>query len=97
MLFWTKPLGIKVFRTDPDFAKKSEALAANQGLYNLFLALGLFFSFFLNEEAAHWFRFFFLGCVAIAGIFGAATVSSRIFLIQALPALFALFFVAMGL
>lgn len=97
MVYWSKPLGRKIFRLDPDFADKSRVLAANQGLYNLFLAAGLLCSFLLEEAAAHWFRFFFLSCVAVAGIFGGATVSARIFLFQAVPALAALFFLIIGL
>lgn len=96
MFFWNTPTGHKIFRTEPAFAEKSKALAANQGLYNLFLAGGLLVSFLLPEEAAHWFRFYFLGCVVIAGAYGAYTVSRKIFLYQAAPALFALFFLVLG-
>ena len=94
MFLWNSPTGRKVFRTTETFAAESKALAANQGLYNLFLAAGLFASFLLDEMAAHWFRYFFLGCVVVAGVFGAATVNKRIFVVQAVPALFALFFLA---
>lgn len=97
MLFWTKPLGRKIFRLDEDFAKKSRVLAANQGLYNVFLAAGLLISFFLPIEAAHYFRLFFISCVAAAGIFGGFTVNGRIAMIQAGPALFALFFYILGI
>jgi len=97
MLFWTKPIGRKVFRTDEAFAEKSKVLAANQGLYNVFLAAGLLISFFLPIEAAHYFRLFFLSCVAAAGIFGGFTVSARLAMVQAGPALFALFFYIMGI
>jgi putative membrane protein len=93
MFFWNTPMGRKIFRTDPDFASKSKVLAANQGLYNFFLAAGLFASLLLEEMAAHWFRFFFLSCVIIAGVFGAATASKSIFFLQAVPALVGFFFV----
>jgi putative membrane protein len=87
-LLWEKPLGRKIFKLEPNFAKQSAALAANQGLYNLFLAAGLFWSFIAPSAiAALHLQIFFLGCIAIAGIFGALTVHFRIFLIQGLPAL----------
>lgn len=91
MFLWTSPLGRKVFRTDAEFAKKSKNLAANQGLYNYFLAAGLLFSFFLPLESAFFFQRFFLTCVVVAGAYGAATVSIRILLLQALPAAIGLF------
>ena len=97
MFFWAKPIGRKIFRTDEDFAQKSRVLAANQGLYNVFLAAGLLLSFFLDPDPAHYFRLFFLSCVAAAGIFGGFTVSARLALIQAGPALFALFFYILGI
>lgn len=97
MFLWNTPTGRKIFRTDEAFAEKSKSLAANQGLYNLFLAAGLFCSLLLDELAAHWFRYFFLICVVVAGAFGAATVNKRIFMIQALPALIALFFIILGM
>ena len=74
--------------------KPTKGLAANQGLYNGFLAAGLIWSFFI--ENAEWsvnIRLFFLGCVAVAGIFGALTASKKIFVVQALPALIAILFV----
>ncbi len=80
MFLWTKPLGMKTFRLTPEFAAASKSLAMNQGLYNGFLAAGLG----SGDTAV---KLFFLGCVVIAGVFGAATVSRRIFWIQALPAL----------
>lgn len=92
MLYWDKPLGRKTFRLDMDFAQKSKALAANQGLYNGFLAVGLIYSLTAqNQEVQRSFVFFFLGCVVVAGIFGAITVNKRIFFIQSGPALIALF------
>lgn len=91
MFFWTKPLGLKAFALKKDFAEASKALAANQGLYNGFLAAGLFCGVFCPQaDIGHAFKFFFLTCVAIAGIYGALTVSKKIFFVQALPAIIAL-------
>lgn len=74
--------------------KPTKGLAANQGLYNGFLAAGLIWSFFIeNAEWSNNIRLFFLGCVAVAGIFGALTASKKIFVVQALPALIAILFV----
>jgi putative membrane protein len=86
MFLWDKPAGRRVFRTTESFAKESRTLAANQGLYNGFLAAGLIWGLFAGDEV----KTFFLICVMIAGIFGAFTVSKRILFIQTLPALFAL-------
>ena len=88
MFLWTRPLGLKTFRNTPEFARQSAALAANQGLYNGFLAAGLLWGL-CHPDAAVAFQItvFFLGCIAVAGIVGAITVSKRIFFIQALPAL----------
>lgn len=72
----------------------TKGLAANQGLYNGFLAAGLIWSFFIDDAA--WssnIRLFFLGCVAVAGIYGALSASRKIFFVQALPALLAILFV----
>ena len=87
MFLWTKPLGLKVFRQSMKDAKTSAALAANQGLYNGFLAAGLIWSLMAQRTDL---KVFFLTCVVIAGIFGAASVNRRIFFIQALPALLGL-------
>ena len=90
MFLWDKPLGRKVFKLTPEFAAQSKALAANQGLYNGFLAAGLVWGLI---EGGHWgfhIELFFLACVIIAGIYGGATVNKRIFFFQALPALAAL-------
>jgi putative membrane protein len=89
MFLWEKPAGRRTFRTTEDFAKQSKTLAANQGLYNGFLSAGLFWSLFTGNDV----KIFFLACVIVAGIFGAATVSKRVFFIQALPAMFALILV----
>jgi putative membrane protein len=91
MFLWTKPLGLKVFRQPIERAQSSAVLAANQGLYNGFLAAGLIWGLVQGKPAfAFQIKVFFLLCVIIAGVFGAATVSSRILLVQALPAAIAL-------
>lgn len=87
MFFWNKPLGMKTFNLTQEFADASQALAANQGLYNGFLAAGLFFGLFTGNRT---FKLFFLACVIVAGIFGAATAAPKIFFTQALPAIIAL-------
>jgi len=87
MFFWNKPLGMKTFNLTQEFANASQALAANQGLYNGFLAAGLFFGLFTGNRT---FKLFFLACVIVAGIFGAATAVPKIFFTQALPAIIAL-------
>ena len=88
MFLWTRPLGLKTFRNTPEFARQSAALAANQGLYNGFLAAGLLWGLCHPvPEMAVQIKVFFLGCVAAAGVAGAITVSRRIFHIQAVPAL----------
>ena len=86
MLFWTKPLGRKVFALTEQRAKDSAQLAANQGLYNGFLAAGLVWGLLLGDRGI---CLFFLGCVVIAGLFGAATVKRSILYVQALPAILA--------
>jgi putative membrane protein len=91
MFFWTKPLGRKVFRTTPEFAQQSAALAANQGLYNGFLAAGLLWGVLHNDPfVGRQVQMFFLACVVAAGIMGALTVSKRILYVQAMPALLGL-------
>ncbi len=81
----------KVFRGFPDdYFEKTKTLAANQGLYNGFLAAGLVWSLFVNDAFwANQIAMFFLGCVAVAGVFGAFTANKKIFFIQALPAIIA--------
>jgi putative membrane protein len=86
MFLWDKPRGMKSFNLTPEFAKQSKRLAMNQGLYNGFLAAGLLWGLFAGDAV----KTFFLSCVIIAGIFGAFTVSKRIFYIQAVPAILAL-------
>jgi len=91
MFGWTT-VAPKVFTNfQPQFFKDSKSLAANQGLYNGFLAAGLLWSLLIsNTEWQHNVSLFFLICVAIAGIYGAATASKKIFFIQALPAIIAI-------
>src|ERR1700749_953625 len=89
MLLWNTPRGRKAFGTTEAFAKESKVLAANQGLYNGFLAAGLIWGIWLGE-AGDPAKIFFLLCVAVAGASGAATVNIRILLIQTVPALIAL-------
>jgi putative membrane protein len=89
MFLWTKPAGRRVFHTTPEFAQASKSLAANQGLYNGFLAAGLVWGLTLGD-GGYAVTLFFLGCVIVAGLFGAATVNRRILFVQALPAALAL-------
>jgi putative membrane protein len=89
MVAWDRPLGRKVFRTTPEFSAASKALAANQGLYNGFLVAGLVWGLWLGD-AGFAVKTFFLACVVVAGLFGAATVSRRILYVQAVPAALAL-------
>jgi putative membrane protein len=84
MFFWDKPLGRRVFGLTPEFAAASKSLAANQGLYNGFLAAGLAWGLSLGE-AGDSIKIFFLGCVIVAGVFGAVTASRKILWVQALP------------
>ena len=89
MFFWTKPLGRKVFGLKQEFANNSAALAANQGLYNGFLAAGLIWGL-LDQVNGFNTLIFFLSCVVVAGIYGALSVNKSIFWVQALPAIIAL-------
>ena len=89
MVLWDTPRGRKAFGTTEAFAKESKVLAANQGLYNGFLAAGLIWGIYLGD-AGDPVKIFFLLCVAVAGAYGAATVGLRTLLIQTVPALIAL-------
>lgn len=89
MFLWTKPAGLRAFGLTPEFAEQTAVLAANQGLYNGFLAAGLIWSLMLKEEGIP-VRVFFLSCVIVAGIFGAITAKPSILFVQAAPALIAL-------
>jgi len=91
MFLWAKPVGLKIFRNTPERAETMKALAANQGLYNGFLAAGLFWSLIQPSRIFEFdIKVFFLGCIVLAALFGAATVSRRILYVQGLPALVAL-------
>lgn len=90
MFMWTTPRGRKAFGTTPEFAEASKVLAANQGLYNGFLAAGLIWGLLLGGAAGMQIKLFFLACVLIAGLYGAATASKRILYVQALPAALAI-------
>ncbi len=90
MFLWTAPAGRRTFGTDREFAASTRALAANQGLYNGFLAAGLVWGLLAGGDLRVPVLTFFLCCVVVAGVVGAATVSRRILLVQALPALLAL-------
>ncbi len=87
MFLWTTPYGRKTFGLKADFAEQSKALAANQGLYNGFLAAGLIWALWADRLDL---KVFFLGCVIVAGVYGAASVNRRILYVQALPAALAL-------
>lgn len=94
MFLWTKPLGLKTFGNSQERADAMAVLAANQGLYNGFLAAGLFWGLFQPQPAmAFQIKVFFLLCVIIAGAYGAYSVSRRILFVQALPAALALILV----
>lgn len=91
MFLWDKPLGLKVFRNSLEKAEITKVLAGNQGLYNGFLAAGLVWGLVHGNPAfAFQIKVFFLLCVIVAGAYGAATVSTRILMVQALPAAIAL-------
>ena len=84
MFLWDKPFGRKTFGLTPEFAAASKSLAANQGLYNGFLAAGLAWGLCLGT-AGYPIKLFFLACVIVAGVFGAITVSRKILWVQAVP------------
>ena len=89
MFLWDKPLGLKTFAQSKEKASATKVLAANQGLYNGFLAAGLIVGL-IKGAAGYDFKVFFLSCVIVAGIYGAATANKKILFIQALPAAIAL-------
>lgn len=94
MALWDKPAGLRTFKLTPEFATQTKTLAANQGLYNGFLAAGLIWGLL---QAANDFKVFFLICVIVAGLYGAATVGRKILFVQALPAALALAALLAGL
>lgn len=89
MFLWNTKTGRKAFNLSADFARETRVLAANQGLYNGFLAAGLLWGLWLGENGIQ-VTVFFLACVLIAGVFGAMTASRKILYVQAIPALAAL-------
>ena len=84
MFLWTKPLGLKTFRNSPEKAETTRVLAANQGLYNGFLAAGLLWGLCTVQWNV---VLFFLGCVVVAALYGAYSVNKRIFFVQGVPAI----------
>ena len=90
MVFWDHPVGRRIFAMTPEVSASSAKLAMNQGLYNGFLAAGLFWGLGAGRRDV---TLFFLGCVIVAGIFGAVTAKTTILFTQALPAVIALLFV----
>ncbi|MFE0464423.1 DUF1304 domain-containing protein [Kitasatospora sp. NPDC058965] len=90
MFLWTGPRGRAAFGTTPEFATQTKALAANQGLYNGFLAAGLVWGAVASDPVGFQAKVFFLVCVAVAGAYGAATASRKIIFVQTVPALIAL-------
>ncbi|WP_414441883.1 DUF1304 domain-containing protein [Burkholderia sp. 22PA0106] len=95
MFLWTTPKGRRVFGLTADFAQQTRVLAANQGLYNGFLAAGLIYGL-VSAVDGYAFKLFFLICVIVAGVFGAATANRRILFVQALPAALALIALLIG-
>jgi putative membrane protein len=89
MFLWAKPLGRRTFGLTPEFAAASKSLAANQGLYNGFLAAGLAWGLTLGV-AGDPIKIFFLACITLAGVFGAVTANPKILWVQALPGAVAL-------
>ncbi|MFZ5638506.1 MAG: DUF1304 domain-containing protein [Pseudomonadota bacterium] len=87
MFLWTKPLGLKTFRNTPEKAEITRVLAANQGLYNGFLAAGLLWAALAARQDL---ALFFLGCVVVAALYGAYSVNKRIFFVQGVPAIAAI-------
>ncbi len=87
MFLWTRPLGLRTFRNTPEKAELTRVLAANQGLYNGFLAAGLLYAVATGSRE---FALFFLACVVVAALYGAWSVNKRIFMVQGVPALAAL-------
>jgi len=87
MFLWDTPRGHKAFGLAPDFARATKVLAANQGLYNGFLAAGIAWALATGQRGA---LLFVLGCVAVAGLYGAATSSRKILFVQTVPAALAI-------
>lgn len=98
MFLWTTPRGLRAFGQTLESAEASKALAANQGLYNGFLAVGLVWGLLHPDRQVAWeLQMFFLGCVAIAGIYGAITAKRSILFVQTVPAVIAMIVVTMAI
>ena len=95
MFLWDKPAGLRAFGQTLEAAKASKVLAANQGLYNGFLAAGLFWGLSLGAAGTN-VKVFFLVCVVVAGVYGALTASRKILYVQALPAALGLVLLALA-
>ena len=95
MFLWDKPAGLRAFGQTLEAATESKVLAANQGLYNGFLAAGLLWGLLLGAEGTG-VKLFFLTCVLVAGLYGAATANRKILFIQAIPAAIGLLLVALA-
>jgi putative membrane protein len=95
MFLWTRAFGRKVFGLTPEFAQASKVLAANQGLYNGFLAAGLFWGLMLGQDGTG-VKVFFLACVLVAGLYGAATASRKILFVQGVPGALGLILLALS-
>jgi putative membrane protein len=96
MFLWKGARARAAFGTTEEFAQASATLAANQGLYNGFLAAGLAWGLIADDPVAFAFQVFFLGCVIVAGIYGAITANKRILFVQVVPAALALLFVLLA-
>lgn len=95
MFLWDKPAGLRAFRLTPEQAASTRVMAANQGLYNGFLAAGLAWGVILGADG--WgVKVFFLACVLVAGVYGGLTASRKILFIQAVPATLGLALLALG-
>ncbi|MEK7510995.1 MAG: DUF1304 domain-containing protein [Patescibacteria group bacterium] len=89
-VLWETPRARRIFNTTPETARATRVLALNQGVYNLFLAAGLVWSLTATDPVGYETKIFFLSCVVIAGVVAGFTVSKRVFIVQAVPALIAL-------
>lgn len=87
MFLWTTPRAMKAFGTTPELAAQTRVMAGNQGLYNGFLAAGLIWGLLTGAQDV---QLFFLACVAVAGLYGAATANRRILFVQTVPAVLAI-------
>jgi putative membrane protein len=96
MFLWQTPRGLKTFAMSKEKAEASAVLAANQGLYNGFLSAGILWGLASTPQEIFPRAAFFLGCVTVAGVYGAATVSKRIFFVQSVPAILALVTLYLG-